>query len=222
MINPNEFAYEEPIEVEINGKEKIKLNGKEYPLNTETLTPFGTLKITLTGKSPSIREMVLIIQPESTVVDGIIGGLNVEASSKMSSVLNLSMKNSVPQKGKDLLNDLIGVYNQAALDDKNKVAANTLVFIEERLKLISGELTVVEKNVEDYKSKEGITDISAESQLFLQSVKENDAQLNEVKIQQSILGSIETYVKSKENKAGTVPATIGISDPTLLSLISEL
>jgi capsular polysaccharide biosynthesis protein len=44
LIKPTDLSYEEPIEVEINGKDKIKLNGKEYPLNVETQTPYGTLK----------------------------------------------------------------------------------------------------------------------------------------------------------------------------------
>ena len=222
LIKPGEFTTKEPLELEITGTNTIQLNGVDVPLNKVTATPYGIMQITLTGISPEMKEVKLVITPVNEMAEGILKELEVEASSKMSSVLNMTMKNSIPQKGKDILNDLISAYSQAALDDKNKVAANTLVFIEERLKLISGELTTVEKNVEDYKSKEGITDISVESQLFLQSVKDNDIQLNLVKVQQSILGGIEEYVKNKENKPGTVPATLGVSDPTLLSLIQGL
>ena len=153
------------------------------------------------------------LSPIQPLVEGYLENLKVEASSKMSSVLMLSLESPVQEKGKDILNKLIEVYNAAGLEDKNKVAANTLVFIDERLALISKDLTEVDKNVEEFNSREGITDISEESKLFLESVKENDAQLNQVKIQQGILNSIEQYVRNKENKTGTVPEQLADKEP---------
>ncbi|MFC5271575.1 GumC family protein [Adhaeribacter terreus] len=222
VIKANDLAYEEPLEVKILNKNSIEINGKSYPVNQEVQTESGTFKIALTGNNPEMKELSVHLSPIQALVEGYLENLKVETSSKMSSVLMLSLESPVQEKGKDILNKLIEVYNAAGLEDKNKVAANTLVFIDERLALISKDLTEVEKNVEEFKSREGITDISAESKLFLESVKENDAQLNQVKIQQGVLNSIEQYVRNKENKAGTVPATLGLSDPVLLGLLDQL
>ncbi len=222
VIVTGDLTYEGPFKISIINDHTVKISGVEYPVNKEVSTPFGIFKVSLTGINPDIKEVVVNVEPVSVAVEDLLSKLMVSASGKMSSVLVLSMENPVPTKGKDILNNLVETYNNTALEDKNKVAANTLVFIEERLKLISKELTIAEKNVEDYKSQQGIVDISAEGNAFLNSVRDNDIQLTQVKIQQSVLGGIEEYVKSKENKTGTVPATIGITDVTLLSLIQKL
>lgn len=222
ILQANDIIYKKPLRLKLIDSRSIELNEKEVPLNKEIATPYGLLKITLTGKSQNVTNLIVNVQPLVNVVEDLIVRLTVESSSKMSSVLLLSLKDAVPQRGKDIINNLIDAYNDASMKDKNKVASNTLAFIEERLKLISGDLTIVEKNVEEYKSQEGITDITEESRLFLGSVQQNDLQLNQVRIQQNVLNSVEEYVHNKESLSGTVPATLGISDPTLLSLINRL
>lgn len=222
LVSPTDNIYEKPLNILLKGNNKVELNGQLFSLNKVEQTPFGTLLLSTTGKNDEVKELRIIVQPLEQVVESNLANLIVESTNKMASVLILSINTPTPQKGKDLLNRLVDEYNRAAIEDKNKVASITLAFIEERLKLIAGDLSAVEKNVEDYKSREGITDISEESKLFLSSVKENDSKLNEVKIQQSVLDNIEIYVKRKSNGTGTVPATLGISDPTLLGLIQKL
>lgn len=218
----SELAFKEPLDLRIINSKNAELEGIKFPIDQEVKTAYGIFTMRLTGKSPKVKELKLIVNPVESVTEGLIFNLKVEPSSKMSSVLLLSVEDSKPVRGRDILNRLISVYNMAGLEDKNKVAANTLRFIEDRLVLISKDLTNAEKTVENYKSREGITDISAESGLFLESVQENDKQLSEIKIQQIVLENIEKYVRNKDNAAGTVPATLGISDPTLLGLIQSL
>lgn len=217
-----ELLFEEPLIIKLLNNSSIEINEKSYPINQAISTPYGVLKVTLVGVKPGVTELKIDVSPIEAITEAFMEGLTVEPSSKMSSVLLLSMEVTSRQKGRDIINRLIEEYNNAGLEDKNKVAANTLRFIEDRLKLISGDLQDVEKTVENFKSREGITDISAESQLFLQSVQQNDNELNQVKIQQNVLNAIDQYVRQKNNTAGTVPATLGISDPTLLGLIQSL
>ncbi|MFD2514331.1 GumC family protein [Pontibacter locisalis] len=218
--DPGEDA--EPLELKIINDKTFLLNGNEVAFDKEVSSAYGTILISLTGNAPDVKELFVTIRPVSAVTENYMELLTVEASSKMSTVLNMSLESAVPQKGIDILNKLVDVYNQAGLEDKNRVAANTLTFIENRLKLVSEDLTEVEKNVEAYKASEGITDISTESKLFLESVQQNDLQLNQIKIQESVLNSVYDYVLRKNNTAGTVPATLGINDPTLLALINQL
>jgi tyrosine-protein kinase Etk/Wzc len=217
---PDEDA--EPLKLENLNGEAILLNGKKVALNKNINTEYGIIQIRLTGNAPEVEDLYISISPITPVTEANMELLTVKASSKMSTVLNLSLESAIPQKGIDILDKLIDVYNHAGLEDKNKVAANTLTFIENRLELVAADLTEVEQNVESYKSTQGITDISTESKLFLESVQHNDLQLNQIKIQESVLNSIYDYVQKKNNTAGTVPATLGISDPTLLTLINQL
>lgn len=222
LFKASPLTYTESLRINIINKDKVTINGKAVPLNRTIHTSYGTFNISLTGKSLEIKEIIVQIAPLSELTENYMKLLRVEPSSKMSSVLLMSMENSVPQKGKDLLNMLTLEYNKAGLEDKNRVAYNTLAFIEKRLELVSSDLKDVEKEVENYKSREGITEISTEAKLFLENVQQSDMQLNQVQIQQSVLDGINQYVNTNDNHQRTVPATLGIEDPTLLSLIGQL
>jgi tyrosine-protein kinase Etk/Wzc len=220
LISANEVTYEEPLEFRLYDKNTIAINGEKVKLNDTVSCAGGTFYVSLTGKASQVRELKVQFNPVDPCIEDFMSLLKVEPSSKMSSVLLMSLKTSVPKKGKDILNRLIEEYNKAGLQDKNKVAYNTLAFIDKRLKLVASDLKEVEKEVEVYKSREGITDIGTESKLFLESVQQNDLQLNQVLIQFSVLNSIDQYVRSNTSR-GIVPATLGVSDPTLLALIGQ-
>jgi tyrosine-protein kinase Etk/Wzc len=146
--------------------------------------------------------------------------LSVEQPNVKSTVLELTYEDTDIQRSKDVLNKLLDVYVQSSLSDKNSEASNTLKFIENRLGLITGELGDVEKDVESYKTNQGITDISAESQLFLENIKENDSKLNEVNTKISILESVDNYIQNA-GEGAVAPATYMIDDPVLVSLLTK-
>lgn len=222
VIRPNAIIYEEPLELDLVKPNTIKLNGVTIPLDKETETPYGLLKVHPANKYSKVTKIKVLVQPTGVFTESLIKDLKIEPSSKVSAVLLMSITDPVKQRGCDILNKLIDFYNLAKLEDKNKVAASTLVIIENRLKMISQELGDVEKNVENFKSGNRITDISEQSRIFLSSVQGNDIELNKVKIQQQVLDEISKYVHSKGINSGTAPSTLGINEPVLLSLITQL
>ncbi len=155
------------------------------------------------------------------VVDDYLKKLTVTIASKQSTVLNLTFESTVPERGKAILNTLVQVYNEAALTDKNRTTQSTMDFIDLRAKLISGELTDAEKDVELYKSERGLTDLSNDASVFLENVKVNDAKLSEVNLKLSVIQDIRRYVNSK-SAGEKLPSTLGIEDPTLLGQINQL
>ncbi len=146
---------------------------------------------------------------------------NALSQAQQSAVVQLSIKETVPERGTDLINSAIRAYNMASIEYKNKVNHSTLNFLNDRLDSITSELNYVEKKVEKYKSSRGITDLSAESQYYLENVKSNDLRLNEVNVQLQIINEIQKYINSPVSD-GNAPATAGISDPGLISLVDQL
>ena len=61
------------------------------------------------------------------------------------------MKSSVPKKAEDVINTLIAVYEKDAIDDKRGIAESTGQFIDNRLEIISEELSEVDRNIEKFK-----------------------------------------------------------------------
>ncbi len=158
----------------------------------------------------------------SNAAGAIIGSINAGASSNTSTVIDVKMETTVPQKGIDVLNKLFEVYNKAAIDDKNQIAAKTLNFIEERLKSVFEQLAGVEKDIENYKSREGIYSLGNQAEMYLSTVKELDSKNTEVDLQLSILDDISSYVNQKGKKPGTVPSLLLMNDPTLSGLLDNL
>jgi tyrosine-protein kinase Etk/Wzc len=120
--------------------------------------------------------------------------LDVDVVNKQASVLELYLSIEHPKRGEEILNKLIELYNRESEDEKNEIAKNTIAFIDEQLQELSGELAVIEREAEQYKLNYSITDVSAESQLFLQSTATNRQQISELSVQIDVLESIEDYI----------------------------
>jgi capsular exopolysaccharide synthesis family protein len=223
VVTPTEALFEAPLILRFEGQ-RIVINGQSYPPDALVTDSFGSLRLTVNDSLPDserAKPVTVTFTPVARTVEALRAVLNVSISAKGTSVINLSMLSPVPERGKDVLNHLIAVYNKAAIADKNNLAGVTLKFIDARLELVAVDLQDAEKKVEQYKSAQGITDISTESELFLQTVQKNDLELSKVNIQLDVLRHIELYVLSDAGH-GTTPATLGLNDPTLLSLIASL
>lgn len=222
FLRPNAAAYKEVIPIEFNGPGSVQMAGKTYPLNQTVSTPFGPVR--LTARKPVSKQttsLLVQLRPEHEVAEGLVRSLKAEPISKAATVIFLTLETAVPDKGEVILNHLIEVYNQAAVLDKNKMARNMLSFIDERLKLISGELSEAERNVANFKSANSITDLSTQGQELLQTVQENDALLNEASIRLNSLRDVENYLAKQPADRGGTPATVGLADPVLLSLVEK-
>jgi len=197
-----------------------KFTGKLGLMHKSTI---GSYKI-LPSKAFKINAhevYTLVFNNPEAVVSQYLGQLTVSLASKQSTVLNLNILTTLPNLGQDVLNTLIQVYNEASLVDKNKTTQSTIQFIDERLRLISGELTEVEKNVANFKSSRGLTNISSDADLFLESVKANDAQLSEINLKIGVIRDIQKFVNSSSSFE-KLPSTLGIEDPVLLTQINQL
>ena len=84
--------------------------------------------------------------------------------------------------------------------DKNVLAANTLKFVQDRLKFVVNELDSVEGKLQNFKAHNKITDISAQGQIFLQTVAANDQKISDINMQLAVLDQVQNYVKARKEK----------------------
>lgn len=202
-------------------------NGKEI-MNKLTQLPalMQTKKGVLTfsfrpGNTPSYGDPIEItIRPPASVVPSFRSRLAI-APTKNTSVLNLSLTTTEPLKGMDFLNTLVDVYNQDAIADKNREALNTKDFIDSRIAIIDRELGDAERNVEQYKRSQGLTDLQSDVQLSQQRGSQYEQKLVDVSTQLNLVDYLDKYVAESGNKNKLVPSNVGINDPTLTATINE-
>ncbi|MES2519130.1 MAG: polysaccharide biosynthesis tyrosine autokinase [Bacteroidota bacterium] len=224
----NTLAYEESIFIKVLDKQKYEILDEDekskgvFTFSQNIKSDYGVFRVFLNDSLyRKVNDLIKVkFFSKELLIQKYQKDLLVELMNQKSSVLKLSIEDAVPNKGKAFLAKLLEAYTFSALSDKNHEATNTLQFIDERLKLITGELGDVEKDVETYKSSQGITDLSLEANLFLEKVKETDGKLNEVDIQLKVLDGVDAYLRSSQT--GIAPATLMVSDPVLTGLLAKL
>lgn len=204
-----------------SASKQVVIGNKRYLLNEWVTTPYGTLKFNAQGGQSKGPLFFSLINPKKLAFS-LVSSLDVTAANKLASVINLTLRDEVPKRSEDILNELITVYDNASLIEKNKLADNTLNFLDERLGIVSHDLDSIEQRLKQYKSSTGSIDISSQGALFLQNVSVNDQRLSDINNQLTILDQIENYVSSKDNASSVVPSTVGIADPTLPQLLGKL
>ena len=147
--------------------------------------------------------------------------IEIEMVNENASVLQLALQSTIPEKGKDMLNNLVKLYNKENIADKNFIAANTVEFIDERLNYLMSDLTGVEKSVEEFKKDNELTDVSSEASMYLEEASDYNKQLAEIELNLDVLTSIETYLKSDKTQYSPVPGSVSMPDPSLQQPISK-
>lgn len=220
-------AYQTPLYIQtIDNQHYRLLNQDKNNLGTYLYTQpvnsgYGRFRVFISKEEIIPNQIIKIFfYDKESLIESLTQQLQVNLLNTKSTVLEVGLETNDPDKGKIILAKLLDAYSYSSLQDKNREASNTMRFIEERLKLITGELVNVEKDVETYKSSQGITDLSTEANLFLEKVKDNDTKLNEVDIQLKVLDGVERYLQSGQGQIA--PATLMVTDPILTSFIEKL
>lgn len=184
-------------------------------------TPAGMLNILLrNGKTfPDEVINVKIYDPNAVAKYLVEKALTTDVT-KMVDVINLTLQTNNIRKGQDILNTLMAIYNQDAIEQVNQSAINTASFIDSRLKLLSVELGEVEKNVEDYKQKNKLTDIDADAQIYLDKSNVYDQQQVVVETQLHLINYVEQFISSPANKGALIP-NLGLTDVGLMAVIEK-
>ncbi len=207
-----------------NKSMRVTVNNNQYPLNAWVNTQYGVLRFIANPRYTGAKTKNLyfsLVNPKNVMVD-IQNSLKVISASKLSTILSLGILDEVPERGEDILNELLAAYNKAIVDDKNMLAANTLSFVEERLSSVGKELAAIEQKVQKYKANEGAIDISTQGRLFLENVSSNDQRLGQINMQMAVLNKVEEYVHANANQGGIIPSTLGINDESLSTLVNRL
>lgn len=166
-------------------------------------------------------EYLLNFIPVKSAVNRYSKSLAIQAANKTATIINLELRDQNEAKARQALNTLLDVYNNQALEDKNKVTANTLNFLNNRLGIIEGELRSVEGMVQQLKTTNKITDIPAEAQQILDQAKDVDFEKAKQQTQLNLLQSLEENLRNNQDDSKLVPSGSGITDLPLNSLIES-
>ena len=232
-VSPISIEAQNPDSIGIAGTPKIYFTFKNnivqirnvaYPLNQWVNTPYGVLRFTHNKWQTAQPKGKLFFSLSNVEVlaSAMVLGLEVNTSSKASTIIDLSFKDEVPKRGENVLNTLIETYNTAAVKEKNKLTQNTLTVLDDRLKTVKDELTDIETRVQQFKAQNKVVDLSEQGRQYLQNVGLNDQKVTDISGQMAVLDQIEDFAKANDNRVGIVPSVGGVDDPALASMVENL
>jgi len=217
------------VEVRPNGKYVFTGNYKKRAFrimamesDSQVVLPFGKMYFGpgMLKTARTMRVGVTLASP-SMVADNLLSKMDIGLTSKTTTAISLMLKTNHSRKGIDLINAFLETYKEEDLKDKEMMSQKTSAYLENLLTSLGGELSGVEKQVESFKQREGLTDINSEAQLFIQRTSQYEQKRLEVGTQISIINDLQKYVNKDENQYQLLPSGIGIQSANLNSLIGE-
>lgn len=198
---------------------------EEHSFGKTINSAVGSIVITPNAEEieSSIGTIIKIkIIPVKNVTEIYKNKINILKVGKGSSILQLSLNDPVKEKAKDIINNLVDEYNKLTIETKKEVSDRTASFINERLNLISGDLTQVDNKAAGYLSKRGLTtDISADTQRVAESDSRNVQEISRANTQLNLIESMRGFVLSQEGRYDLIPSNIGFDDANITSNVTK-
>ena len=149
---------------------------------------------------------------------------SVNTTSKQSSVAAIVMSGNNPRKIVEFTNTLMNEYVMRGLEQKNQVSDNTILFIDSELTGIEESLATAASELKEFRTQNDLMNLDQQSSQIYSKIQALEREKAEMTVNVKIYKRLQDYIKEQiddpENLAA--PSTMGITDPLLNRLVTEL
>ena len=191
------------------GKNSFKLEGfnTQYRFGAPAKFPFGTVLITAKPGVVLADPIKVVFKSIKSSVAALEGSISVNLPENKGLLMDVSMVGPVPRKSEDILNELANQYIIDGVNDKNQEAQNTQNFINDRLEVISNDLSGIEGEKERFKQTNQITDLQAQGSMAISKAEENTKIILTQNMQLDLVNSVLASSASEQ----LLPTGMGLS-----------
>lgn len=182
-----------------------------FPVSVETQYGVFVVDTTKYYKQGESLDMTAAVFGYELKAEDYDDNLSVGLVSKKSNGISITTKETNVQRGCDVINKLVSLYNQRCQAEKDEMAVNTGKFIDERLVLIYDELSKSEADIENYKQKHGISDMSIELGTLVEKRELSENARVQLETQYSIVNMIKDFIADSKNDGSLIPFTANLS-----------
>jgi len=152
--------------------------------------------------------------------------LNLKKSIKISPIgdnsdlLQLVLEGESFKSSEAILNNLMEVFNEDGISDRQLVSERTINFIDDRFNFLAKELDSIEINYQGFKEKNNIVDIISDASIGQEQRSVTELKLFELENQLELVELLKNSLNDdSENRL--LPADIGLENQGVNKLISE-
>lgn len=183
----------------------------------------GTIYFSRVDSVPLVSDME--IEGTVTSLAGAVGTykgrMSVVQKNKAAYIATLTANDVNTLRSADFMSKVVEKYNEDANLDKNEVAERTAEFIDNRIALISKELSGTENSIAGFKRAAGITDVVSNAEAAFSGKTLAEKQLSENEAQLQLIRYLKDYIQKVGSKNEVYPSGIVLnSDQGLTDMIS--
>jgi len=142
---------------------------------------------------------------------------------KKATVVEIVFNSESVQKGIDIVNGLMEVYSNQNLDRKNHIASITIDYIEKQLGEISDSLSMTEDNLQQFRSANQLLNVAEQSTGISAQYVTLQNQSAELVTRKRYYDYVADNLENNDDLSNIMlPASMGIPDPILTNLMTEL
>jgi len=149
--------------------------------------------------------------------------MGVSTTTTTSSVVIISLVGNHPKKITDFLNVLTNVYLERNLAKKNKIAYNTVKFIDSQIADIADSLMFAENKLQNFRTSHQVMDLSFQGQQLYEKMGSLESERAIIIINQKYYDYIKEYFEENRDVSDLIaPSSMEVQDPVLNQLIGEM
>ncbi len=159
----------------------------------------------------------------NSMINAYSNKLKISDATQGGSILWMWIQGPIPQKEADYLNKLIDVYIRYGLEEKNKIAVNTMRFIDKQMKSIVDSLRRSENKLYSFRQSNTGVDFSERSGILFEKTQEIEANIKTQELYLNYYNYLKEKIqKNQELKYFIPPTAMGISDEALTRLLARI
>ncbi|MBX9780719.1 MAG: polysaccharide biosynthesis tyrosine autokinase [Chitinophagaceae bacterium] len=211
----------------------INRKGGEYSVNNTGLKRFkwnDTISNTSIGSFVFRKRNYPLSESEIYTVEWnsiaaaasqVRSGLTVKSQSQRTTIMSLTLVSTNPFRAADILDLLTYEFSEQDVELKKEISLNTLAFIEDRIKVVTNDLRLIDSSKNKINVNPRFLDLNNELVYLQGKYGTTENKLEEAFVDTAVISLIRDYVVDQKNRFKKIFSPLGINDPALANSINK-
>ncbi len=140
-----------------------------------------------------------------------------------SNLILLELVTSDLSRDVDYLNQLGKIYIQFGLDEKNRIANNTIKFIDDQITGVDRSLQLAGDKFTNFRSQNRTVDLGSEASSVVEKLKLIETERSNLELKLEYYNNLKFYLENRDqNKDLVAPSLVGVTDDALNAKVLKL
>lgn len=203
---------------------KTLASKKDVELPCVFETPYGNFQILKTSfydnnKTTTIDVNIAGDDIIATSLDEDV--LSVDFRNKKADVLELIILDVSKERGCDILNTLMAIYNERRNERRNETATVEVAFLNDRIADLGAQLMESEQKVTSFKKDNNLIDLGVEATYLLEQDKTAGLTTVKMDVEKTLLEEVLNQLKDPSKKYTLIPMAETLGDGGAVSVITN-